>query len=49
MPLYRAYERFGPMVVAGGHAAYLIGVAGAFEMDVDYAMLVKIYGNAPRG
>ncbi len=32
-----------------GHAAYLRAVEGAFGMDVDYAMLVKIYGKAPNG
>lgn len=32
-----------------GHAAYLRAIEGAFGMDVDYAMLVKIYGNAPSG
>lgn len=32
-----------------GHAAYLRAVEGAFGMDVDYAMLVKIYGAAPSG
>lgn len=30
-----------------GHAAYLRAVEGAFGMDVDYAMLIKIYGAAP--
>lgn len=30
-----------------GHAAYLRAVEGAFGMDVDYAMLVKIYGSSP--
>ena len=30
-----------------GHAAYLRAVEGAFGMDVDYAMLVKIYGASP--
>ena len=30
-----------------GHAAYLEAVEGAFGGDVDYAMLVKIYGEAP--
>ena len=31
-----------------GHAAYLDAVAGAFEGEVDYAQLVKIYGE-PKG
>lgn len=30
-----------------GHRAYLTAVEGAFGFDVDYAMLVKQYGNAP--
>ena len=30
-----------------GHRAYLNAVEGAFGADVDYAMLVKLYGNAP--
>lgn len=30
-----------------GHRAYLEAVEGAFGADVDYAQLVKIYGNAP--
>jgi IS1 family transposase len=29
-----------------GHKAYLEAVEGAFGMDVDYAMLVKLYGEA---
>jgi IS1 family transposase len=32
-----------------GHAAYLEAVEGAFGGDVDYAQLVKIYGEAPEG
>jgi hypothetical protein len=32
-----------------GRAAYLIGVESGFGSDVDHAMLVKIYGNAPQG
>jgi hypothetical protein len=31
------------------HGAYLIGVAGSFGDDVDYAQLVKIYGREPGG
>lgn len=27
-----------------GHRAYAEGVEGAFGMDVDYAMLIKLYG-----
>ena len=30
-----------------GHAPYLEAVEGAFGADVDYAMLVKLYGDAP--
>src|SRR5215212_2286742 len=30
-----------------GHKAYLEAVEGAFGADVDYAMLVKLYGEAP--
>ncbi len=30
-----------------GHRAYLEAVEGAFGADVDYAQLIKIYGNAP--
>ena len=30
-----------------GHKAYLSAVEGAFGADVDYAMLVKVYGDAP--
>lgn len=32
-----------------GHGAYLSAVAGAFGLDVDYAMLVKLYGSAAEG
>ena len=31
-----------------GHRAYLEAVEGAFGEDVDYAQLVKLYGNAPK-
>ncbi len=34
-------------LTSDGHKAYLEAVEGAFGGDVDYAMLVKIYGNAP--
>jgi IS1 family transposase len=30
-----------------GHKAYLQAVEGAFGTDIDYAMLVKLYGDAP--
>ena len=32
-----------------GHKAYLEAVEGAFGGDVDYAQLVKLYGDAPKG
>ena len=32
-----------------GHKVYLEAVEGAFGSDVDYAQLVKLYGNAPGG
>lgn len=35
-------------LTTGGHAAYLEAVEGAFGGEVDYAMLVKIYGE-PKG
>ncbi len=34
-------------ITTDGHKAYLEAVEGAFGSDVDYAMLVKIYGEAP--
>jgi len=36
-------------LTSDGHRAYLEAVEGAFGGDVDYAMLIKIYGNAPEG
>lgn len=30
-----------------GHGAYLVAVEDAFGLDVSYAQLVKVYGNAP--
>ena len=32
-----------------GHGVYLYAVPGAFEDDVDYAQLIKIYGPSPDG
>lgn len=32
-----------------GHKAYLSAVEDAFGSEIDYAMLIKIYGNAPEG
>lgn len=34
-------------LTSDGHKAYLEAVEGAFGADIDYAMLVKIYGNPP--
>jgi IS1 family transposase len=34
-------------LTSDGHKAYLEAVEGAFGADVDYAILVKLYGNAP--
>jgi IS1 family transposase len=34
-------------LTSDGHNAYLQAVEGAFGADVDYAMLVKLYGTAP--
>ena len=34
-------------LTSDGHKAYLVGVAGSFGDDVDYAQLVKIYGKEP--
>jgi IS1 family transposase len=36
-------------LTSDGHAPYLEAVEGAFGADIDYAMLVKIYGAAPEG
>lgn len=35
-------------LTSDGHRAYLEAVEGAFAGDIDYAMLKKIYGNAPQ-
>lgn len=34
-------------LTSDGHAPYLEAVEGAFGADIDYAMLVKIYGQSP--
>ena len=34
-------------LTSDGHRAYLDAVEGAFGADIDYAMLVKLYGTAP--
>jgi IS1 family transposase len=36
-------------LTSDGHKAYLNAVEDAFGCNIDYAMLVKIYGNAPEG
>jgi len=36
-------------LTSDGHKAYLEAVEGAFGADVDYAMLVKLYDDAPGG
>jgi IS1 family transposase len=42
---YRLANRV--QLTTDGHATYLIGVEADFGMDVDYAQLVKIYGQSP--
>lgn len=41
---YRLANRV--QLTSDGHGAYLRAVEGAFGMDVDYAMLMKIYGSS---
>lgn len=36
-------------ITSDGHKPYLEAVEGAFGLDVDYAMLVKLYGGAAEG
>jgi hypothetical protein len=36
-------------ITSDGHRPYLEAIEGAFGGDVDYAMLVKMYGAAPEG
>ena len=36
-------------ITSDGHRPYLEAIEGAFGGDIDYAMLVKIYGPAPEG
>ena len=36
-------------LTSDGHRAYLVGVAGSFGDDVDFAQLVKLYGREPGG
>jgi transposase-like protein len=35
-------------LTSDGHKAYLEAVEGGFGADIDYAMLVKLYGREPR-
>ena len=34
-------------LTSDSHKAYLEALGGAFGADVDYAQLIKLYGNAP--
>ena len=36
-------------ITTDGHKPYLEAIEGAFGGDIDYAMLVKVYGQAPEG
>ncbi len=36
-------------LTSDGHKPYLEAIEGAFGGDIDYAMLVKVYGPAPEG
>jgi IS1 family transposase len=36
-------------LTSDGHRPYLEAIEGAFGADIDYAMLIKIYGAAPEG
>ncbi len=36
-------------LTSDGHKPYLEAIEGAFGSDIDYAMLVKVYGAAPEG
>jgi|HubBroStandDraft_5_1064220.scaffolds.fasta_scaffold12892_2 IS1 family transposase len=36
-------------ITTDGHKPYIEAIEGAFGGDVDYAMLVKVYGEAPEG
>jgi hypothetical protein len=35
-------------ITTDGHRVYVEAIEGAFGMDVDYAMLIKLYGNPAR-
>jgi hypothetical protein len=39
----------GVRLTSDGHKPYLEAIEGAFGGDIDYAMLVKVYGAAPEG
>ena len=41
--------RFRVQMTTDGHRPYLEAVEAAFGQDIDYAMLVKLYGNDPGG
>ena len=47
--MYDVADRLADRVqlTSDGHHAYLQAVTGAFGADVDYAQLIKMYGNAP--
>jgi hypothetical protein len=36
-------------LTSDGHKAYLEAVEGAFGADIDYAMLIEVYGASPDG
>ena len=36
-------------LTSDGHKPYLEAIEGAFDSDIDFAMLVKVYGAAPEG
>jgi hypothetical protein len=40
---------FRVQLTSDGHKPYLEAIEGAFGGDIDYAMLVKVYGPAPEG
>ena len=38
-----------PQITTDGHKPYIQGMTAAFGNDVDYAMLIKLFGPAPEG
>jgi IS1 family transposase len=46
---HKAYLASRAQITTDGHKAYLEAIEGAFGSDVDYAMLVKMYGPSPEG